>query len=111
MFPVAVTSTPSTSARTLLSLMSCMLPEISAINFSRVKPEAFRLGTLAEKFIAGFELLPETLRVPVKLPFMSTPEAEANGARFRFVNLKLKSRGFLPETEAEPEPVILPEPA
>ena len=53
---------------------------------------------------------PEILRLPVKTPFKSTPDAAANGANSRLLKLKLKFRFSLPETDAFPDPVTLPEP-
>ena len=58
--------------------------------------------------IAGLVFVPETFSVPDRLPLRETPEAAANGASSKFVNLNEKSRGDLPEIVAEPEPLIVP---
>ena len=108
--PDALTSAPSTSARTLFRFMLSIFPAMSAVMLSRANPIAFRAGMLAVRVIAGFVLLPETLSEPVNFPLRSIPDMAASGERSKSVNLKLKSSGDFPETDAVPAPVIVPAP-
>ena len=56
-------------------------------------------------------LSPEILSVPESLPSVSRlDDASARDSRARSVNMKLKSSGKSPESEAVPTPVIIPSP-